>query len=346
MHLVLDTFGTRLHSQDGLLVITHPTDGPQRVAPAGVRSISVGRGVTLTSDALLLALRHEVDVLLLEKSGQPAGRLHSGRYGSVATIRRRQVSFAQGPAGAAWVVGLVERKLEHQAATVLLVSARHLPEALARPALRRLRTAAERVRALILPLPPPTVGVVAARLRGLEGAASATYFATLNQALPEELRFAGRSQHPARDAFNCLLNYAYGVLYGLVEGALTRAGLDPYRGVLHRDEYNRPTLAYDFIEEYRVWADYVVMQLCLQPGVISPELFETRPDDSVWLAPPGTRLLLQCLHDYLDEVVTLNQLPRSRGTHLSLAAQRLAQVVLATGDNPPSAPAAADQEPC
>ena len=230
MHLVLDTFGTRLHSQDGLLGITHPTDGPQRVAPAGVRSISVGRGVTLTSDALLLALRHEVDVLLLEKSGQPAGRLHSGRYGSVATIRRRQVSFAQGPAGAAWVVGLVERKLEHQAATVLLVSARHLPEALARPALRRLRTAAERVRALILPLPPPTVGVVAARLRGLEGAASATYFATLNQALPEELRFAGRSQHPARDAFNCLLNYAYGVLYGLVEGALTPRGPRPLPG--------------------------------------------------------------------------------------------------------------------
>jgi CRISPR-associated protein Cas1 len=276
-------------------------------------------------------------VLVLEKSGQPAGRLHSGRYGSVATIRRRQVSFAQGPAGAAWVVGVVTRKLEHQAATVLLISARHLTEAVARPALHRLHTAAERVAALGKAPGPGAVGEVAARLRGLEGAASATYFTTLNQALPPKLRFAGRSQHPAHDAFNCLLNYAYGVLYGQVEGALTRAGLDPYLGVLHRDEYNRPTLAYDLIEEFRVWADYVVLQLCLQPGVVQPDFFEVRPDGSWWLGPPGKRLLLQCLHDYLDEVVTLHQLPRSRATHLALAAQRLAQQVLATKEDTPLA---------
>lgn len=87
-----------------------------------------------------------------------------------------------------------------------------------------------------------------------------------------------------------------------------------------------------------MWADYVVVQLCLQPGVVNPDLFELRPDGSWWLAPPGKRLLLQCLHDYLDEVVTLNQLPRSRATHLTLTAQRLAQVVLATEEQGPAGP--------
>ena len=71
----------------------------------------------------------------------------------------------------------------------------------------------------------------------------------------------GRSRNPAKDEFNCLLNYAYGVLYGLVERACLLAGLDPYIGFVHTDHYNKPSLVFDLIENYRIWADETVVQL-------------------------------------------------------------------------------------
>jgi CRISPR-associated protein Cas1 len=113
------------------------------------------------------------------------------------------------------------------------------------------------------------------------------------------------------------------MLYGLVESALIRAGLDPAVGVMHRDEYNRPVFTYDFIEPYRGWADYVVCHLCAQE-VIFDEFFDRPPNGSWWLNASGKRILVQSFNDYLGEVVSLDGLSRSRLTHLDLDAQRVA----------------------
>ena len=78
----------------------------------------------------------------------------------------------------------------------------------------------------------------------------------LNYYIPAEMRFEARSQHPAKDIVNAMLNYGYGLLYNKIEGSLIKVGIDPYVGILHRDDYNRPVLAYDVIELYRVWVDY------------------------------------------------------------------------------------------
>ena len=98
-------------------------------------------------------------------------------------------------------------------------------------------------------------------IMGLEGVAGREYFAALSLALPERFRFQGRSRSPARDEFNCLLNYAYGVLYGLVERACMLSGLDPAIGLLHCDNYNKPSLVFDLIEVFRVHAERVVVNL-------------------------------------------------------------------------------------
>ena len=91
-----------------------------------------------------------------------------------------------------------------------------------------------------------------ARLRAWEGSAAKAYFQLLSASLPPPLPFKKRSRRPAKDPFNCMLNYAYGILYGRL------AGIDPYMGVFHRDNYNRPVLVYDCIESYRHWAESVV----------------------------------------------------------------------------------------
>ena len=126
------------------------------------------------------------------------------------------------------------------------------------------------------------------------------------------------------DIVNALLNYGYGLLYGKIEGALIKAGIDPYVGVLHRDDYNRPVLVYDVIELYRVWVDYVVYSLVLQ-GVITDDYYSVREDGSYWLEGLGRRILIQSINDYLDEVITQKGISRSRMVQLQLYAQALAQ---------------------
>ena len=168
------------------------------------------------------------------------------------------------------------------------------------------------------------VADVAPTLRGWEGLASKIYFNALNLFLPEAYRFKERSQHPAVDITNALLNYGYGLLYGKIEGALIKAGIDPYVGVMHRDDYNRPVLVYDVIELYRVWVDYVVCSLLMQQ-VITDEYYSVRDDGSYWLEALGRRVLIQSLNDYLDEVITLKGVSRSRLNQISLYAQSLAQ---------------------
>ena len=137
------------------------------------------------------------------------------------------------------------------------------------------------------------------------------------------MKFEGRSQHPALDAFNCLLNYGYGILYGKIEGALIKAGIDPYVGVFHRDDYNRPVLVFDIIEIYRVWIDYVVINLANQ-HIINEDFFSIKEDGSYWLEALGKRILIQSVNDYFDEVVKIGALERSRANHINIYAQKLA----------------------
>jgi CRISPR-associated protein Cas1 len=126
------------------------------------------------------------------------------------------------------------------------------------------------------------------------------------------------------DVVNAFLNYGYGVLYGKIEGALIKSGIDPYVGVFHRDDYNRPVLVYDMIEIYRVWVDYVVFTLVSQ-NIITDEFYSVKPDGSYWLEALGRRILVQSLNDYLDEVILMNGVNRSRETHIYLKTQSLAQ---------------------
>ena len=321
MELILNTFGTSLsRDNEGFVICNH--DGCQRIPVAGIKSIQISRGAQISSDAVLLAMENEIEVLFMDKAGNPIGRIWSPKYGSVSTIRKGQISFTFGHEAVSWIKEVISKKLENQQAMLLMMnsSGDKLLQTHIDKSINRLDDYRQKINAL----DGEIVNDIAATLRGWEGVASKIYFDTVNIFLPEQYRFEKRTQHPAMDAANAMLNYGYGLLYGKIEGALIKAGIDPYVGVMHRDDYNRPVLVYDVIELYRVWVDYVVFSLLCQ-NVISEEHYSVKEDGSYWLEPLGRRMLIQSLNDYLDEVVDDKGNPRSRLTKISLYAQSLAQ---------------------
>jgi CRISPR-associated protein Cas1 len=128
--------------------------------------------------------------------------------------------------------------------------------------------------------------------------------------------------------FNAFLNYAYGVLYARVEKALMLAGLDPYAGFMHRDDYNHKSLVYDCIEPYRAWADKVVFSL-----FSGKKVNQTHADaitGGFSLNAEGKKLLMEAYNEYLEnDVIRYRGRNRTRATILLLDAHRVAQELLA-----------------
>ncbi len=327
MNLVINSFGAALSKENDLFLLTLP-DGKQTIPPSKVKSITIHQAVRISSDAILLAIRHEIDVLFVNESGKPEGRLWSVQYGSISNIRRAQLDFFYSNKALAWVKDLLMEKLNNQIAILLFLqpeSAEKLPEYnLVKYAINSI----EDHKRKIASCEGDHLTDLAPSLRGWEGAASRKYFSIISAILPHAYRFETRSRQPATDVFNCLLNYAYGILYARVEGALIKAGIDPYVGIFHRDEYNRPALVFDVIEKYRIWMDFVVIQLC-RMEVIDSECFEPfNETGALRLESFGKRILIQAVNDYLAEIIVIDGLERSRLTHLEMQQSALAQFFL------------------
>lgn len=320
MDLILNTFGTSLNKENDAFVIHHK-DGKQRIPPDGLKSIQISRGAQITSDAVLFAIEKEVEILFLDNSGNPVGRVWSPKYGSVSTIRKGQLNFTFSIEAVEWIKKVICEKIENQQALLLAFKAETVvQENFVKKTVQRLEDYRMKTAALQGDIVPD----IAARIRGWEGISSKIYFETLNYFIPESYRFEQRTQHPAYDIINAMLNYGYGLLYGKIEGALIKSGIDPYIGVLHRDDYNRPVLVYDVIERYRIWVDYVVYSLIAQE-IITQEFYSVREDGSYWLEGLGRRIVIQSLNDYLEEQITIKGTPRSRYNHIVLYTQELAQ---------------------
>lgn len=321
MEIVLNTYGTSIsRDNEAFIISTH--EGKRRISIDGVSSIRIGRSAQITSDAILLAIENEVDVVFSDRSGNTVGRVWSPRYGSISAIRKGQLCFSQSRDAVEWIKKIIEKKLDNQQAMLLLMKVDNTPYiAEIDKAINKIEYFSGKVKKL----EGDYVNDIASAIRGVEGYAAKVYFDAMNLYLPEEYRFDNRTQHPALDVTNALLNYGYGMLYGKIESSLIRSGIDPYIGILHRDEYNRPVLVYDIIELYRIWVDYVVWSLLIHKS-ITDEFYSINEDGSCWLEALGRRVIIQSMNDYMEDVVTYKGIARSRRVQIDLYTQELAQI--------------------
>lgn len=318
MQLVLNKYGATIKVKNNMFCVGYEKETTD-VPVSKVSSILINKSVKLSSNVLFLAIENEIEVILMNKMGQPQGRIWSPKYGSISNIRKNQVAFTKTTEAVVWIKTIIIRKVQNQQSLMYSLqtydgSNKNL-----------IADYVKKLDALILKIESlngKSINSIAKNLRGFEGRASKNYFSIINTHIPELYKFQKRSQHPALDMYNALLNYAYGMLYNHVERALIIAGIDPYIGIFHRDNYNRPVLVYDFIEQYRIWADFVVLDLCMQ-NVMFPEFFDV--NNEVWLLNEnGKRILITSFNDYMEEIIDFNGNSRSRVHHIELDAQKFA----------------------
>lgn len=327
MHIVINSYGTTLSKELDLFCIETP-EGKQTLPPEKVKSISIYKAARITSDAVILAIRNNIEILFVNDTGMPEGRIWSIKYGSVSSIRKAQIEFLYSSKSVDWVKKLLLQKIEGQIALLLTIQSAPEENLAAHNRVRFAINSMEDYKNKISKAEGSAISEIAPTLRGWEGAAGRKYFQTIGALLPSEYQFENRSRMPARDPFNCLLNYAYGILYGKVEGALIKAGLDPYVGIFHRDDYNRPALVFDFMEPYRIWMDYVVVQLCTSRSFPEDSFLQNQETGGLLLSAIAKRILIQSVNDYLSEIVEEGDKARSRQTLMEQDAHKLAKTFL------------------
>jgi CRISPR-associated protein Cas1 len=330
MDLYINTYGAYLHVKDDMFEIRVKDEegNERRVEQAAfkVRSIILHRGMSLSTDAVHLALKNNVDIVFLENSGRPLGRVWHSKHGSTTKIRKKQLEASLNVEGLEWVKAWITAKLQNQSDFLTDLRKHRKP---LEPYLNERIGQILKMQHSIQSLKGGSIGEVAETIRGLEGTAGRLYFEAFSESLPEVYRFNGRSSRPAKDAFNAFLNYVYGVLYAQVERALVLAGVDPYVGFLHRDDYNQLSMVYDFIEPYRVYAEHVVFRLFSAKKVNKSH---TDPlANGFSLNKEGKVLLMEAFNKhYREEKIRYNGRNQSRDNILQLDAHAFAQQLIST----------------
>lgn len=347
MQLHLNTYGTYLHVKDAMFDVRRKADDgtvtSKEVAPQKVKSVWMGRGTMLSAEAVRLALQHNVDIVFLESSGQPLGRVWHSKLGSTTLIRKRQLEASMDERALRYTLAWIGQKLDNQAELLRDLKKHrtqhgdYLNEKIGQLAELRGKVAG-------LTLKEGWENTV----QGLEGTAGRLYFEALSAVLLPPWQFAGRSSRPAQDPFNAFLNYAYGVLYARTEKALMLAGADPFVGFLHRDGYNLKSMAFDFIEPYRIWADKTVFSLfsakkvnqshyetgaaraasgvSAKPG---PKVAANANHLGIFVNSEGKKLLMEAFNAYLEaDTLRYKGRNRTRMGILLLDAHRFAQELL------------------
>jgi CRISPR-associated protein Cas1 len=327
MQLVINTYGAYLR-KSGNCFLVRRDEKSFEIAAGKVNSILITTAAYITTDAIKLAVDNNIDIVFLDAHGDPYGRVWHPKLGSTTLIRRRQLEIYESMDGLDLALEWGLKKLDNQ---IELLSRLKKARADKRDVLdgyiQEIEKSREQMKCL-----RGTIDDRRQEMLGLEGKASRAYFEAISSIMPERYRFAGRSRNPARDEFNALLNYGYGILYSLVEKGCIIAGLDPYVGLLHTDSYNKMSLVYDIIEMFRIYIDETVVHLFTR-RMVKDEFFEPL-EQGLGLSKDGKAALIEAVNKSLEETVLYRGRNVKTRNTIQMECHRIANSLIRPGREP------------
>lgn len=294
--LIINSRGTYI-SKVGECFRLKNDDKVQEISARKVEKLLITTSTAMSTDAIELAVENNIDIVFLKSTGRPFGRVWHSKMGSISTIRRKQLTLQEDTQGTKLVLGWIVHKMENQMEHLKELSINRRDKErkdMLDEAIKKIKVQIKNIKNLDY---KSSIDEIRYSIQGHEGSASRVYFKVLSELLPKKYQFAGRSRNPAKDKFNCMLNYGYGILYSEVEKSCIIAGLDPYIGIMHVDNYNRKALVFDLIEMYRVYIEKIVFKLFSTKKIKNEQFDEI--EGGFYLNKLGKELLI---HEYNKEM--------------------------------------------
>lgn len=300
MKLIVNSEGVYL-SKVGECFCLKKDGKKQEISVKKVEQIIITTATALSTDAIELAVENNIDIVFLKKYGAPFGRVWHSKMGSISTIRKKQLDLETNKMGTTLVKEFLCQKMNNQVDFLnsLAMNRRDERKDNIKETTSKIKELIKKIENLDNKI---NIKDIRNSLQGYEGTASRLYFAKLSELMPEKFKFKGRSKNPAQDEFNCMLNYGYGIMYSNVERACILAGLDPFIGIMHVDNYNRQAFVFDLIEMYRIYIDQIVFKL-FTTKKIKKDYFD-KVEGGLYLNKSGKEVLIGKYNEEMEKKIT------------------------------------------
>ncbi len=137
-------------------------------------------------------------------------------------------------------------------------------------------------------------------LLGIEGSCSRIYFS----AFFENYNWQGRKPRVKHDITNVLMDMGYSYLFNYIENLTHLYGFDVYKGIFHKNFYQRKSLICDLVEPFRVIIDkqitksYNLQQIKVDDFQFSKEQYYI----NYKAAKPYSKILIKAILDYKSDI--------------------------------------------
>lgn len=250
MRLIVDGYGKSLGKRDNQIVIRengHEVD--YFLAEDLSQVIITGKG-SVSFDALQLLARHQVDMVVLNWTGDVIYRLSPPEIRNVQARREQFLGYDDERSGFL-SKEFIRAKLENQKSVLGSIAKHREDDNPIYGDLLKFKSKISEYIERLMRVETRPVDYIRGKIFGIEGKASIEYWKGIALVVPAGFGFRSRSGRGATDGINAMLNYGYGILKGYVWRSIHLASLDPYAGFLHADRWGRASMVFDLIEEFR-----------------------------------------------------------------------------------------------
>lgn len=249
--LVVSTPGAFIGKQNRQVVVKCQGKLSQRIAEVNLKQILIiSYGVSLSSDVIKHCTEKAIPIHFLTYDAKPYALIYSPLYPTLE-LGARQLEAGKSAQGVKLACCIVAGKIKNQASLIKYCSKyrKDWDTDFAQGIDRFIRDMGNFGRE-IKALRETDIDIARGKLFSIEGRAAA-YWEMFITVVNNKVEFAGREWRGASDLVNSMLNYGYGILYSRIWLALSLAELNLHISFLHKEQPNKPTLVYDFIEEFR-----------------------------------------------------------------------------------------------
>ena len=238
--LYLLTAGSSARKDGPRIVVEKNSEVLGRLPLRSVDGVIIGRNANVTTQTIFELMNQRVPIFYIDSYGKIIGQFVYERQSATRLLRQLEI-FSDADKQLELSREIISEKIFNQR-DLLKRYGKTVEAGKLERAIKRLKQTADNLSAL----------KSLDELRGAEGMASKIYFATFAELLDQtRWKWKERTQHPAKDPVNSLLNYGYAFLEREVRIAAALAGFDARIGFFHSNDGRKDSLIFDLMEFFR-----------------------------------------------------------------------------------------------
>ncbi|MDN5304983.1 MAG: CRISP-associated protein Cas1 [Fusobacteriaceae bacterium] len=311
MEIFIETDGSKLRVKNGIFLL-ESFQNKMEISPVNVRAFVIKAKIAITSSAIELAIKNDVELVFINNYDKPYCRMISTEFSKSGNLRKMQYKIFSSIYSFKIAKRVLLKKSLNQKEHLLTLNFINYREKniIDNLLLQLSENNSKKIQELMI----------------IEAQITKFYYNVLSKNLEGNFTFENRSFAPAKDEFNSTLNYLYGILYRKVEKVLLIAGFDINTGFLHSDMKKSKSLVFDFIELFRHYAMICNYSLYRQK-LIKKKYFDYGKE-YLEINREGRNFLLAKFLDYLEDKELYNNKMIIREAIMQNEAYKLAEMIL------------------